>query len=132
MANVFLIGGNVTDLKIARTKVMNWNVMTMSRNLQVQKIQMIRIMYHSVLKINSFVQCLLIAFGMPGFATEKKIAKMVLTNPRKFVPTDQHVTETCFDAKDPDSAFPTTKFVTKCPTVLMAVTNLDVRMNTIK
>ena len=30
--------------------------MTMSRNLQVQKIQMIRIMYHSVLKINSFVQ----------------------------------------------------------------------------
>ena len=63
---------------------------------------------------------------------EKMIAKMAPTNPRKFVPTDQHVTKPCFDAKDPDSAFPTIEFVTKCPTVLMAVTNLDARMITTK
>ena len=73
-----------------------------------------------------FSQCLWIAFGKPGFVTEKMIAKMAPTNHRIFVPTDQNVTETCFDAKDPDSVLPTTRFATKCLTVLMAVTNLDV------
>ena len=73
-----------------------------------------------------FSQCLWIAFGKPGFVTEKMIAKMAPTNHQIFVPIDQNVTETCFDVKDPDSVFPTTRFVTKYPTVLMAVTNLDV------
>merc|ERR1719225_607118 len=105
---------------------MNWNVMTMSRNLRVQKIPMIRIMYHSVPKINSFVQCLWIVFGKPGFVTEKMIAKMAPMNHQIFVPIDQNVTETCLDAKDPDNVLPTTRFVTKCLIVLMAVMNLDV------
>ena len=60
------------------------------------------------------------------------IAKMAPTNHQIFVPIDQNVTETCFDVKDPDSVFPTTMFVTKYPTVLMAVTNLDARMITTK
>ena len=73
-----------------------------------------------------FSQCLWIVFGKPGFAMEKMIAKMAPTNHQIFAPIDQNVIETCFDAKDPDSVLPTTRFVTKCLIVLMAVTNLDV------